>query len=122
MPLIFAIDDDKRQSAQLASLLRTQVDADLVQSASASEGLAVLQDRVPDLILTSTFLSPRDEKALASYLRDLGGRGAHVQTLTIPVLATGPAEAKGKKKRTGVLGALRREKAAPSLPEGCSPD
>ena len=45
MPLIFAIDSDKRQSAQLASLLRSHVDADLVQSASAVEGLDILQGR-----------------------------------------------------------------------------
>ena len=56
MPLIFAIDNDKRQSAQLASLLRSHVDADLVQSATVLDGVGVLQGRIPDLVLTSSLL------------------------------------------------------------------
>ena len=121
MPLIFAIDSDKRQSAQLASLLRSHVDADLVQSSSAVEGLDILQGRVPDLILTSTLLSPRDEAALDNHLRELGVAAAHVQTLTIPVIA-GAAAAGGKKKKAGMLAALRGEKKSAAKPSGCDPD
>jgi hypothetical protein len=120
MPLIFAIDSDKRQSAQLASLLRSHVEADLVQSASAVEGLETLVGRVPDLILTSSLLSPRDETALANHLRDLGVAAAHVQTLTIPVLAGAAKE--GKQRKTGVLASLRRQKAAPAKQSGCDPE
>jgi hypothetical protein len=121
MPLIFAIDSDKRQSAQLASLLRAHVDADLVQSGSAVEGLNILQGRVPDLILTASLLSPRDETALANHLRDLGVRAAHVQTLTIPVLAGAQVAGGKKSKGGGVLAALRREKKTVK-PSGCDPE
>ena len=122
MPLIFAIDSDKRQSAQLASLLRSHVDADLVQSASAVEGLEILQGRVPDLILTSSLLSPRDETALDNYLRELGVAAAHVQTLTVPVIAGASAASGKKKKPAGMLAALRRTKKPAAKPSGCDPD
>ena len=120
MPLIFAVDSDKRQSAQLASLLRSHVDADLVQSATVLDGIDVLQGRIPDLILTSSLLSPRDESALANHMRELGARAAHVHTLTIPVLAA--ARKPSKKRPTGVLGALRREKGADVEAAGCEPE
>jgi hypothetical protein len=111
MPLILAVDADKRHSAQLAALLRTHVDADLVQCASAAEGLAILQGRVPDLILTSQLLSPRDETALDQHLRELGEIASYVQTLTIPVLASSKRSARKAKKSGGMLSALRMEKA-----------
>jgi hypothetical protein len=120
MPLIFAVDSDKRQSAQLASLLRSHVDADLVQSATVLEGIGVLQGRIPDLVLTSSLLSPRDESALANHMRDLGARAAHVHTLTIPVLAA--ARKTSKKRPSGVLGALRREKSGEVDAAGCQPE
>lgn len=106
MPLIFAVDSDQRQSAQLASVLRSHVDADLVPSATVLDGIDVLRGRIPDAVLTSSLLSPRDESALANHVRELGARAAHVHTLTIPVLA---GERKVEETLHGVLG-LRREK------------
>lgn len=120
MPLIFAVDNDKRQSAQLASLLRAHVDADLVQCATVVDGIGVLQGRIPDLVLTSSLLSPKDEAALANHMRELGARAAHVQTLTIPVLAT--TRRASKKRSAGMLGALRREKGGDVDPAGCQPE
>ena len=78
-----------------------------------------LRDRVPDLILTSSLLSPRDETALDKHLRKLGVAAAHVQTLTIPVMATAAAS---KKKPAGVLAKLRRGKAPSAKPSGCDPE
>lgn len=120
MPLIFAVDNDTHQSAQLASLLRSHVDADLVQSATVLDGIGVLQGRIPDLVLTSSLLSLRDESALANHMRELGTRAAHVHTMTIPVLATAPKAL--KKRHSGVLGALRREKSSEVDVAGCQPE
>ena len=117
MSLIFAVDSDRKQSAALASLLRKHVNADLVQSGSATEGLNILKGRIPDLILTSSLLSPRDEAALANHLRELGNGASHVHTLTIPVIA---APSQTRKKSQGVLGGLRREKETRS--SGCDPE
>jgi len=117
MALILAIEPDKRQSGQLASLVKGQLRAELVHGATVAEGLASLHGRVPDLVLTSSLISPRDETALATHLRDLGAAAAHVQAVTIPMLGTAePARAKG-----GLLAALRREKPQP-MTDGCAPE
>src|SRR5262245_64960636 len=87
MQLILAIDSDPRRAEQLATLVHARLTVDLVQATSAGEGLHALQDRIPDLILTSPLLSPFDDGVLDEYLRELGPGGAHVQTLRIPVLS-----------------------------------
>src|SRR5688572_10057757 len=117
MPLILAIEPDKRQSSQLASVVKG-LQAELVQRANAADGLAALQGRVPDLVLTSSLISPRDDSALAAHLRELGAAAAHVQTVTIPLLGSAaPTRARG-----GMLAALRREKPQAPMTDGCAPD
>ena len=96
MPLILAIEPDRRQANQLTALVRGRLKADLVLGESADRALSALGGRVPDLILTAALLSPKDEAALGQRLRELNGVAAHVQTLTIPVLAS------GKKHRHGL--------------------
>ena len=64
MPLILAIEPDKRQATQLRSIVKAQLQAELVLADSAERALAALGDRVPDLILTSALLLPKDEMAL----------------------------------------------------------
>src|SRR5438876_627869 len=116
MPLILAIEPDRRQSSQLTSIVHGRLHADLVLAESAERALAALGDRVPDLILTSAFLSPQDEGALGERLRSLNA-AAYVHTLTIPVLSAPrprPAAARG------LLGGWRRDRDAPLL-EGCDP-
>src|SRR5262249_49124299 len=87
MPLILAIEPDRRQAHQLNAVVKGRLHADLVLADSAERALKELGDRVPDLILTSALLSPTDEVVLGDRLRKLNGVAAHVQTLTIPVLA-----------------------------------
>ena len=115
MPLILAIVADPHQAAQLAALVRGRLAVDLVQAAEVGEGLLALDNRIPDLILTSPLMSPFDDGVLDEYLRDLGPTGAHVQTLRIPVMNQAP-------KKTQRLGfsLLRRAKTV-STPEGCDP-
>src|SRR5215510_7612699 len=109
MPLILAIEPDRRQANQLNAVVRGRLHADLVLADSAEEALAALGDRVPDLILTTALLSPTDEVVLGDRLRSLNGAAAHVQTLTIPVLA-GPKPS-ARSRAGGMLSALRRGKA-----------
>jgi hypothetical protein len=119
MALILAIEPDRRQASQLTAMVRGRLHAELVLAESADRALAALGDRVPDLVLTSALLSPKDESALADRLRSLDGKASYVQTLTIPVLAT--TSGRGG-RRSGVLSALRREKSKSAAPEGCDPD
>ena len=119
MQLILAIDSDPRRSEQLANLVRARLSVDLVQAASAGEGLHALKDRIPDLILTAPLLSPFDDGVLDEYLRDLGAAAAHVQTLRIPMLSSGPR----KKSAAGRLFLLGRKKnqTSSAAPDGCDP-
>lgn len=119
MPLILAIEPDRRQANQLNVVVKGRLRADLVLADSAERALAALGDRVPDLILTSALLSPNDEVVLGERLRALDGMAAHVQTLTIPVFA-GPRP-RARAKVGGVLSALRRGKPEPAAPDGCDP-
>ena len=115
MPLILAIDSDRRQSEQLAALMRKSLKVELVQATSAGEGLHALRDRVPDLILTSPLLSPFDDGVLDEYLRELGTQAAHVQTVRIPVLSA------VSKPSARSLFSLRRAKTPSTAPDGCDP-
>jgi len=116
MPLILAIEPDKRQAAHITSMARHRLHAELVLAVSAERALAALGDRIPDLILTPALLSPQDDSALTERLRQLDERAAHVQTLTIPLLA---APGRSSPAR-GMLAALRRERPGSSA-DGCDP-
>ena len=76
MPLILAIEPDRRQASQLTAMVRGRLHAELVLGESAERALAALGQRVPDLILTSALLSPKDENALGERLRALDGAAA----------------------------------------------
>ena len=119
MPLILAIEPDRRQASQLTALVRGRLKADLVLGESADRALAALGERVPDLVLTAALLSPKDEAALGQRLRELNGVAAHVQTLTIPMLAS--SRGRGDRSGGGLLSALRRDKPKTATLEGCDP-
>jgi hypothetical protein len=115
MPLILAVEPDRHQASHLASVLRGRPRTELVIAQSAQAALDALGGRVPEVLLTSPLLSRNDEDALASWLRELGPAAAHVQELTIPILA----KAAPAKKPRGMLSSLRRSKK--STPDGCEP-
>ena len=116
MPLILAIESDKRQAAQLSAIARNRLKAEIVLADSAERALHSLGDRIPDLILTPALLSPRDENAITEHLRRLDSKASHVQTLTIPLLAT--TDQQGGR---GMLGSLRKEKTPRGAADGCDP-
>src|SRR6266850_1097927 len=115
MSLILVVEPDSRHAAQLASIARNHLHAELVMAESGDRAVAALDHRVPDIVLTAPLLPHRDEAVLSDYLRALGDAGAHVQTLTIPIFST-PAAA-----RRGVRGVFRKERANPVMPVGCDP-
>jgi hypothetical protein len=117
MPLIVAIEPDRGQANQLKAMVRAKLRAELVLADTAAAALKALGDRVPDLVLTSAFLSPRDEAALAERLRTLEAAASHVQTLTIPVLDAPKPAHSGR----GVLSSLLRDRANSAAPDGCDP-
>ena len=91
-PLIVAVEPDPLQANRVADVLRRAFSADVILADTAREAIDALRDRVPELILTSALLPPRDELALTQWLRARGEKAGHVQTVTIPVLVV-PAQA-----------------------------
>jgi hypothetical protein len=119
MALILAIEPDRRQAKHLTAMVRGRLRAELVLGDTAERALAALGDRVPDLVLTTTLLSPRDEAELTDRLRALDGAAAHLQTLTIPVLAL--PSAKKSSKSGGMLSGLLRDRGDDDPADGCDP-
>jgi hypothetical protein len=116
MPLILAIEPDRRQGAHLSAVIRRRVTAELILVGTTQAALDAIGNRVPDLVLVPALLSPQDDAALAAALRVIAA-AAHVQMLTIPVLgASRPTSRAG-----GVLAALRRDKSRAAEPDGCDP-
>lgn len=116
LPLILAVEADARQAAELSSLFQTEFSAELVLASSAPQALAAVGNRIPDLVLTSQLIPPKDEAALTAWLRNLGDRAAHVQTVTIPALAGAKEEPSGFGSKAL---SLVRQKPAISAPESC---
>src|SRR4029079_11303529 len=89
---------------------------------SRDAALEAIRTSVPDVLLISALLSPRDEDELIAHLRTLDNAG-HLQTHTIPQLASalGPG---GAPSSGGLLSAFRRKKKKEPDPAltGCDPD
>jgi len=116
MPLLIAIEPDKRHAGFIQEQARERLRADLIVTDSVDGALEAIRKEVPDLILTSLLLSPKDEARLQEQLRQLDGLGIHVQTLVIPVMCE-PAEE--PPPSGGMLSRLRKRR--PPTAEGCDP-
>jgi hypothetical protein len=119
LPLVLAIEPDLRQAAIVKRVVKERVQAEIVVVDSRDAAIATIRTAMPDVLLVSALLSPRDEDDLMAHLRTLDG-AAHLQTHTIPQLASslGRGEDGG---RGGLFSAFRRKKAE-SSPAGCDPD
>ena len=122
MALVLAVEPDHRQASILKRIIRDQVRADLVLVDSRDAAVAALTARIPDVILLTALLSPRDEEELVTYLRTLAG-AQHIQTHTIPQLASTAADME-QKSGGGLFGKLLGKKdAGPRvMMGGCDPD
>ena len=116
MPLILALEPDPRQSALLRHLVNAEVHAELEVVDSRDAAIASLSARVPDVVLLTALMSPRDEEELIAHLRTLSGV-EHVQTHTVPMLA-GSAPVEEAASGGGLLGRFRRKKE-PERIAGC---
>jgi len=118
MSTILAIEPDRRRAAQLTGMARAHLRAELLVAPTAAQAVEALDGRVPDVLLTAPLLPSHEETIIADYLRELGAAAAHVQTLTIPLLA-----APGGERDRPVLSAFRRGRgrAQSTEAEGCDP-
>jgi CheY-like chemotaxis protein len=93
MSLVLAIERDAAQAEILRDVLRGRMGAELVVVTSRTAAIAAIKKQVPDLILVTALLSPRDEEALVAHLRSMEN-ATHLQTLTIPQFQKPEAAAK----------------------------
>jgi len=121
VPLVLAVEPDLRQGALLKRVIGDGVYAELIVVDSRDAAIAALNARVPDVILLTALLSPRDEAEMVAHLRTLEGAD-HVQTHTIPQLASGSTErAEAPAAQGRLLGKFRRKKEAQEPISGCDP-
>ena len=118
MPLVLALEPDLRQAEALVPILE-RVGAELVLARSRDDAVRALALRVPDLILVSALLSPRDEAEFTSHLQTVPDTD-HLQTLSIPILAVTPASQPAKRRRFGIGRLLSKETR--SAATGCAPE
>lgn len=119
MALVLAVEPDQRQAALLARVIHQRVHAELVVVDSRDAAIAALSARVPDVILLTALLSPRDESEMVAHLRTLSGAD-HVQTHTIPQLASSQTEPAPASGSGGLLSRFRRKKESEPV-QGCDP-
>src|SRR5229473_1450039 len=115
MPIILAIEPDRRQAAHLTGVVRQKVAAELILAETTEGALDAIGNRVPDMVLVPALLSPQDDAALAAALRVIAA-AAHVRTLTIPVFSNGTAHSQGG----GLLARFRRSRPQ-TTSVGCDP-
>ena len=121
MALVLAVEPDQRQAAILTRVIQERIMAELIVVDSRDAAIAALTARVPDVILLTALLSPRDEDEMVAHLRTLADAD-HVQTHTIPQLASAGLQAEAPAGSGGLLAKFRRKskKEAPPIP-GCDP-
>jgi CheY-like chemotaxis protein len=83
MTHILAIEPDPDRTVILQRLVSEKLKAEVVVASSANDAISALSERQPDLILTSTLLSPNDDQRLTAHLRSVPALD-HLPVLTIP--------------------------------------
>jgi hypothetical protein len=118
--LVLAIEPDLRQAAIVKRIVREKVLADVAVVDSRDAAMDAMRTMIPDVLLLSALMSPRDEDELFAHLRTLE-HADHLQTHTIPQLASTLNTAESREPR-GLLSAFRRKKDPEAAPSGCDPD
>jgi len=113
---VIVIQPDSAQTEALRGIFR-RVGAELVLVHSTLEAMDAIAVRMPDLILLSTLLSPRDEDTFMAHLRTLEG-ASHLQTLTIPQFRS-TAAPEEPARQSGF--SFRKKKPKVAVSVGCDP-
>jgi CheY-like chemotaxis protein len=86
---ILAIEPNPERGALLRRLVRDAVGAEVMPVTSTKAALAAIESHQPDVILTSSILSPQDEGELVSHLRRTPAL-RHLPVLTVPPVMQAP--------------------------------
>jgi hypothetical protein len=86
--------------------VREHVKAELLIADSVKAAIRILDEKIPDLIIAPTLLTPADEGELMAHLRQLHA-APYVQTLTVPALDMLAAEPPQEERhRFGLIGQI----------------
>lgn len=119
MHLILAIEPDHRQASKLAMLAHNYLHTELVVTDSIGRALAILDERLPDLILTSHLLPLKHRAALTDRLREIDPDGTKVQTLLTPAL--GMPGCRGPHQQKGLPARPHEKRGSHIAADGCDP-
>jgi hypothetical protein len=104
MTRILAIEPSPERGTLLRRLLRNAVRADVTVVPSTKAALTALSAHAPDLILTSSLITPQDDRDLVAHLRATPAL-RHLPALTMP-----PVSEPSAPKKPGLLARLRRKR------------
>jgi CheY-like chemotaxis protein len=104
MTRILAIEPSPERGTLLRRLLRNAVRADVTVVPSTKAALTALLAHTPDLILTSSLITPQDDRDLVTHLRETPAL-RHLPVLTMPPVAESSAP-----NKPGLLARLRRKR------------
>jgi CheY-like chemotaxis protein len=111
MARILAIEADPKRKRLLTALVREHVKAELLMADSVTAAIKILDEKIPDLIIAPTLLTPADEGELMAHLRQLHA-APYVQTLTVPALDMLVVERppQEERRRFALLGQILKRK------------
>jgi hypothetical protein len=124
MALILAIEPDRRQVLKLTMLARNYRHTELVVTDSVGRAMAMLDERLPDLILTSFQLQPKHRAALLDRVLEIDADGTRVQTLVIPALGAPGGRASQQSRAShqkGMPAPPHGMRGNPNVANGCDP-
>jgi CheY-like chemotaxis protein len=110
MTRILAIEPNPERGALLRRLVRDAVRADVTLVTSTKTAIVSIDAHRPDLILTSSLLTPKDDRDLIAHLRQTPSL-RDLQVLSIPPVAEPQAT-----NTPGLLARLRGRRRAPPVP------
>jgi len=119
-PLVLAIEPDLRQAAIVKRIVKEKARADVAVVDSRDAAIAAIKTSMPDVLLLSALMSPRDEDELMAHLRTLEN-ASHLQPHTIPQLASALSAAESRSSG-GLFSSFLRKKEPETVISGCDPD
>jgi len=111
MTRILAIEPSPERGLLLRRLVREAVRAEVTVVTSTQQAIAATDTRPPDLILTSSLITPNDERDLVTHLRQTPAL-RHLPVLMMPAVVEETPEPEPQ----GLFSRLRRRRTAPLMP------
>jgi hypothetical protein len=109
---ILAIEPDADRAAFVREVIQGSRDIELEIVARIDDAVRSITERLPDVVMTSTFFPPADEAALSAHLRKTRG-ASHVQIICVPhVGGTEAAQGPSGPSHPNVVSFVKRGPAA----------